>query len=169
MTTELQLIYEACCKTTGFNLSDRSRKKEVSYARIVFFHYARERTTESLDAIGKMVARDHSTVLHGVKKYQEYIEYTDFKNISDKIKKALPKKDIENLTHEEREIKMLYSNKLRMERQIAMLQNKLTNEGLEFLEEIKELPKDLLQEFRDYKWMPHKKMLESREVYKFNN
>ena len=36
-----------------------------------------------------------------------------------------------------------------------------------FLDDIAELPSNLKQEFEKYKWLPYKKMLESRKHYDF--
>lgn len=165
METELQVIYNICCEVSGFDLSSKTRQRDVTYARMVYFYFARDRTNASLSKIGKLANRDHATVLHGVRKYKELIMYPEFKSLSDKIKRHIPRTHEEGLSYVERELKMLYSNKNRMEREVFILKRKLSSTGVDFLEDIKELPQEQLEEFRDLKWIPHKKMLESRKNY----
>lgn len=45
----------------------KSRKQEVVQCRQMFFKNAKETTNASLAKIGKLVNRDHATVLHGIK------------------------------------------------------------------------------------------------------
>jgi hypothetical protein len=166
MKTDLQIIYESCCNTTGYNISSKSRAKLLSYSRMIYFHFAREKTNESLTSIGKLANRDHATALYGIKKYKEYIKYADFKNLSKAVEEKLPSIEVLGLTIEEREIKMLYSKNKRLEKQVEYLKNKIKSNDCEFLEELKELPEDQRNEFRDVRWMPYKRMLESRVKYK---
>jgi hypothetical protein len=48
-------------------LQSKSRMREVVEARQIYFYRARKHTECSLSQIGKLVKRDHATVLHGVK------------------------------------------------------------------------------------------------------
>lgn len=76
------------------NLNTKSRKRELVYARAIYFKLARHFTLQSYDSIGKLVGRDHATVLHGIKildnviaEYEiEYLKvYTDLKKIIGKV------------------------------------------------------------------------------------
>ena len=164
MQTNLQLIYESITQSSGINLKTKSRKREVVWARNIYFYFAKKHTKASLDKIGKTVDKDHATVLHGIKRYHDNIIYDDFKELVKGIKKELPHlegEDIERLTKEELEIKMLYSNKKRLEKQIEIYKNIIDSDGCEFINEIKELSAEEKKHFEIYKWMPHKKMLEA--------
>ena len=49
------------------DLKNRNRKREIVDARFVYYRRAKEKTKHSLAEIGKIVHRDHTTVLHGIK------------------------------------------------------------------------------------------------------
>ncbi|MCK5544031.1 MAG: chromosomal replication initiator protein DnaA, partial [Desulfobulbaceae bacterium] len=49
----------------------KSRKKAISFPRQVSMYLARKHTKEGLDDIGKAFNRDHSTVVHSVRKITE--------------------------------------------------------------------------------------------------
>ena len=164
METNLQLIYNSISKTSGIDIAEKTRRREVVWLRNIYFYFAKKHTKASLEKIGKLVNRDHATVLHGIKKYHINIIYDDFKALVATIKKELPYlegEDIDKLTREELEIKMLYSNKKRLEKQIEIYKNMIDSDSFEFINEIKELPADQKKDFEVYKWRPHKKMLES--------
>jgi hypothetical protein len=63
-------------------LAVKSRKREVVYRRIYLFRYLKQMEGMSLISIGKMFNRDHSTVIHGlrtfdnVKLYEDFMDYT---------------------------------------------------------------------------------------------
>ena len=50
------------------DLQSRSRKKTIAFPRQVSMYLARKYTDEGLADIGKVFNRDHSTVLHSVRK-----------------------------------------------------------------------------------------------------
>jgi len=54
-------------------LNTRSRKRELVYARAIYFKLARDITKRSYDSIGKLVGRDHASVLYGVKLFDTVI------------------------------------------------------------------------------------------------
>ena len=55
-------------KVSMKDMQSRSRKKSLTFARQVAMYLSRKHTTESLADIGKIFNRDHSTVLHSIKK-----------------------------------------------------------------------------------------------------
>ena len=75
-------------------LNTKSRKRELVYARAIYFKLARHFTLQSYDSIGKLVSRDHASVLHGIKQFDnviseyemEYLKvYTDLKRTIGKV------------------------------------------------------------------------------------
>lgn len=63
-------ILHQVSKMTGISIEElksKSRKREVVDARFVYYRRAKEKTRHSLIEIGKLVHRDHTTVLHGIK------------------------------------------------------------------------------------------------------
>lgn len=59
---------------TGIPLSrlkNGDRKREVVDARFVYYRRAKEKTRHSLVEIGKLVHKDHATVLHGIREAKQ--------------------------------------------------------------------------------------------------
>ena len=65
---------------TGLSLTKNTRKREYVYARFIYFYLARKYGKKefiidgcvkyydcSLDSIGKLINKDHATVIHGCK------------------------------------------------------------------------------------------------------
>ncbi len=74
-------------------LRSKSRKADLVEARQVICYFLYQRLDISLAKIGAIILRDHSTVLHSVKKVQEYIEtYKHFRERLEKIEKDIDKK-----------------------------------------------------------------------------
>ena len=75
----IEEIKEYIC-TEGLDV--KSRKREIVYRRIYLFRYLKQMEGMSLISIGKMFNRDHSTVIHGlrtfdnVKLYEDFMDYT---------------------------------------------------------------------------------------------
>lgn len=78
---------------TDLNLSNTSRVQNFVYTRAMYFKLCREYTLYSLSDIGKSVGKNHATVLHGLKLFDDWIceheeTYMDkLKKIDDDIRK----------------------------------------------------------------------------------
>lgn len=57
------------------DLGAKARTRDISMYRNLYFVLSKKFTNESLIKIGREVNRDHSTVLNGLKKYDELIMY----------------------------------------------------------------------------------------------
>ena len=55
-------------------LSVKTRKRDVIYMRCIYYKLCRDLTFESLNSIGKQVNKDHATVLHGLKTFDNLIK-----------------------------------------------------------------------------------------------
>ena len=69
--TTLEDIINGITKRSGFTLEQlrsKCRDQELVKCRYFFFKRARTKTKQSLSVIGRMVNRDHATVLHGIDK-----------------------------------------------------------------------------------------------------
>jgi len=187
MINKMHIILDACTKVHGSNFTKKSRKREVIYARAAFINIVRTKYGKkvSLESIGDVIGGlDHATVLHAYSKTVEdrdgsYLLEKEFTDIlykfNQSIKNILALKDSD-------EIK-LYANDLvgtieRLEDEADYLRNtidKMNTEKIEslkikersFVDDIFELPETIKQEFKKYKWLPYKKMLESRKHYDF--
>jgi chromosomal replication initiator protein len=76
---------------TRADLSGKSRSRQLTTARHVAMYLARECTGLSLIKIGELFDRDHTTVLHGIKKIETLMRargslYTQVQNLSRKIR-----------------------------------------------------------------------------------
>ena len=88
----LEKIKEAVEIQIDEQLNNKTRKREMVYARAVYFKLCKQHTRASLSRIGKSVEKDHATVLHGIKiyndlieKYEDLSEYREMYNMLDKI------------------------------------------------------------------------------------
>lgn len=65
------------------------RMREVVIARHILFHYFRYEMGMKLNQIGVLFNRDHSSVIHGVKKVLEYIENPKYYPSENKLIKSI--------------------------------------------------------------------------------
>ena len=99
----------------------RSRKREVVYMRAIYYKLCKEFTFESLVKIGKTINKDHATVIHGLKVFDNVINPTWEKGYYNKYLKL--KEHIENKLHlqvKKVDADRYYKSKYR----IKLLQNK---------------------------------------------
>jgi len=61
-------------------LKAKTRNREIVDARFVYYKRAKEHTKESLARIGMFVAKDHATVLHGIKEAENTQQVKDLYN-----------------------------------------------------------------------------------------
>jgi len=68
------------------DIKKKTNKKEYTWGRMIYYHLAKKNTLHTLAKIGEIVSTDHSTVVHGVKKYNELYEFDSyFKKYADTI------------------------------------------------------------------------------------
>lgn len=63
---------------TGCDVYVKTRKTKFKDARLMFFNILREYTRLNLREMGEVLGKDHSTVLHSFKRFNELLE-TDFR------------------------------------------------------------------------------------------
>ena len=73
-TKMLQVIREAVEAVTSCDVVIRTRQVEYVQARMIFYKFARE-NKQTLQAIGKFLKRDHATVMHSLKKFEQDVQY----------------------------------------------------------------------------------------------
>lgn len=98
-------------------LDTPSRKEELVYKRFVFWNYLYKVMGMTLEEIGKEFNRNHSSVIYGIRKYNDLIMYDDFKKIAsefeqeiDSILSVVNEEAIANLT--EIEIDLMNANRV---------------------------------------------------------
>ena len=68
----------------------RSRKQEVVYTRMIIAYFLRQYTTLSTTKIGRLINRDHSTIIHYLKAYDSEFRFNkDFRNFAKRIEEDL--------------------------------------------------------------------------------
>lgn len=86
-------IIQTVCKTWNRSLDDvcgRSRKQDVVYTRMTIAHFLRKYTKLSTTEIGKLINRDHATILYYLKAYDSEFRFNkDFRNFAERIKEDL--------------------------------------------------------------------------------
>jgi hypothetical protein len=85
----LNQIKEVVEQETEINLLNKTRKQEIVYARSVYYKLCKTHTRSSLTRIGASVKKNHATVLHGIKLYDNVISRYDdakeYKEIHNKL------------------------------------------------------------------------------------
>lgn len=87
-------IQNAIHEATGLRFSDyitKSRKRDGFYARMIFVHHCRAIKLR-LTRIAKYVHRDHSSILHLLRKYEDDFRYNEqFREIAIRVNNILNK------------------------------------------------------------------------------
>ena len=91
---EVLRIQNAIYEVTGMRFNDyitKSRKRDGVFARMVFVYHCQKRKM-TLTKIAKYVHRDHSSLLHLLKKYDDDFKYNpQFRDIATKVNNILNK------------------------------------------------------------------------------
>ena len=73
-TKMLEVIRKAVETITSCDVVERTRQREYVQARSIFYRFARD-NKQTLQAIGNFLKRDHATVMHSLKKFEQDVEY----------------------------------------------------------------------------------------------
>jgi hypothetical protein len=55
------------------DIKTNNRKRELVYARAVYYKLARQHTIQSLESIASVLDRNHATALHGIKIFNDWL------------------------------------------------------------------------------------------------
>ena len=143
------------------DLSITSRKRDIVEARFIAFQLSRKYTRHSLTHIGKVFKKDHASVLHGIKKFNDLrfqLEFKDSYNLyihlCDTINEISDSLSSENIFHSYEEIEHHYKlkyNQLVSSNQtlIQAYKDKINNlTSIKEFEEISLLPENDILEFK---------------------
>ena len=85
---EMNLIKELVEKETGIDITEKTHKRPVVYARAMYFKLCRDKTNHNLHEIGESVGRHHTSVLHAIREvWPEAMAYNeDFRFTYDRLK-----------------------------------------------------------------------------------
>jgi len=78
------LIIKTIDDTLNVDIRSKTKKRKVVYSRFIFYHLMRNKNF-SLQKIGSFLGKDHATVIHGLKQFENLIQYEDFKEQYDKV------------------------------------------------------------------------------------
>jgi len=93
----LELIKNVTEDVTGMNIKRNDRKRDVVIARYIYFNLAKELTGKTMTSIGKVVGRNHATVLHGIRVLNDWMETSrEVRDIYTRVKDQLVSKTDEN-------------------------------------------------------------------------
>ena len=73
-TKMLEVIRKAVETITNCDVVERTRQREYVQARSIFYRFARD-NKQTLQAIGQFLKRDHATVMHSLKKFEQDVQY----------------------------------------------------------------------------------------------
>jgi len=178
VTEELNKVAQICIDAIGFDFTYRLRKKEYVFARAAFYRVCKDEYDRiaTLEKLGEICNVKHPTVCVSLNNTDSFynggfLMVDEYNDIAKKFKKAIK----EDKTLRPKYLLKAYKNSsygliLSLKDEIKYLREKIKEPLPErsFIDEINELPADLKQEFEKYKWLPFKKMQESREHYKMN-
>jgi hypothetical protein len=94
--SNLDVIYNACCRAMGYDINEKCRERKYTYPRYVYFHYSKLFTPESLKAIGEKTNGCHALVLNGLKKFDRNRDYDDFRMIHNQCVREINKTNVFN-------------------------------------------------------------------------
>jgi len=171
---DLNRLKQIVDKEVGYDIAIKSRIREIVYYRYVFFKIAREELRGlTTDVIGKALNRDHSTVIHGLKKIDHELKYNKGINnlyiaIKARVNAELHNDDAAELTDIQYDnfitsLKEGYEKQiLELTYQIKALSKESTKPQNRLVEDIKNLSDSDIAEFRSTRLKPYLNMLKSR-------
>ena len=82
----IRIARDVCkeCNVSWMDMISHRRAKETVNARRRYFYKAHAGTKASLTTIGKAIDKDHSTVMHGLKKYKHTISMPEDRLLTNK-------------------------------------------------------------------------------------
>jgi len=145
MTVQLETIKNYIEANIKVSLKKKTRARDMCYARAVYYKLAKRYTVQSLSSIGKLVGRDHATVLHGLKLFDEAIMYSEpLKIVYDSFSINVENKNLEDADSNMLDIKNLAEQNKRLKRKVFK-----QNLEIDILKKQKIEPTNKTEEFID--------------------
>jgi len=145
MTVQLETIKDYIEANIKVSLKKKTRARDICYARAVYYKLAKRYTVQSLSSIGKLVGRDHATVLHGLKLFDEAIMYSEpLKIVYDSFSINVENKNLEDADSNMLDIKNLAEQNKRLKRKVFK-----QNLEIDILKKQKIEPTNKTEEFID--------------------
>lgn len=145
MTVQLETIKDYIEANIKVSLKKKTRARDMCYARAVYYKLAKRYTVQSLSSIGKLVGRDHATVLHGLKLFDEAVMYSEpLKIVYDSFSINVENKNLEDADSNMLDIKNLAEQNKRLKRKVFK-----QNLEIDILKKQKIKPTNKTEEFID--------------------
>jgi hypothetical protein len=145
MTVQLETIKDYIEANIKVSLKKKTRARDMCYARAVYYKLAKRYTVQSLSSIGKLVGRDHATVLHGLKLFDEAVMYSEpLKIVYDSFSINVENKNLEEADSNMLDIKNLAEQNKRLKRKVFK-----QNLEIDILKKQKIQPTNKTEEFID--------------------
>lgn len=72
---DLNYIIQVVNNHFEIDIRENKRDRYIVMCRAVYFYFAKKTTNFSLERIGKKVNRDHASVLHSLKNFENWLSY----------------------------------------------------------------------------------------------
>ncbi len=145
MTVQLETIKDYIEANIKVSLKKKTRARDMCYARAVYYKLAKRYTVQSLSSIGKLVGRDHATVLHGLKLFDEAVMYSEpLKIVYDSFSINVENKNLEDADSNMLNIKNLAEQNKKLKRKVFK-----QNLEIDILKKQKIEPTNKTEEFID--------------------
>lgn len=154
----LKNIIETINHVSGIDITQRTRQRNVVILRGLYYKIARENTGESLAAIGKLVCKNHATVLHSLKFVDQDLTDIKYNNIYESALALLNAETDEIIVEGNKEIHIKYITK-----HIEVENKELPTYILTHLKEYSDVE---LLELYETRLKPFKSVLNSRVLQK---
>lgn len=86
---ELQKIIDVIEQQTNEKLGVKNRKRHIVTLRFIYFKLARQYTNYSFERIGDALAKDHASVMHGIKMFEVVVKEKEYLLIYEKCKRLI--------------------------------------------------------------------------------
>lgn len=165
----MNTIFEYCLKQYGLRGTDLGRKTHLVYARAITAYMMYKYAGHNKSEIARFLKKDHATILHAIKKVDDYLLNADFKSVFLKVEKFVKRLYVqeyfENITEEEQEIRTLKDILQKLEAENKKLKRlKVLKYPKELVDLCAEMSENELTDFVKYKVEPHKRMLLSDKI-----
>ena len=118
-----KLIRNSINNTFNIKIQDKTRRRDVVYPRAIYYKLASDFSGESLASIGRTVNKDHATVIHGLKLFNNvinskweknyYNKYLKLKShIENKLNLQIKRIDPDRFYHDKYKIKLLQNREM---------------------------------------------------------
>jgi len=182
---DLEEIIKNCCMVSGVDITSKNRKRDTFvYGRACYYLIAKKlKEYRYIQKVGKEVSVqkytdsfiseylgwNHASGINARQKIDyDYFKDKIFVEMLDKVNELCgymteDKSDEPRYTESQvQKLRDQITELLKKNRDNERLIDGFTNSTNGFLLEINQLPEEQRNEFRDFKWRPHKRMLESR-------